>query len=1221
MGWKKLFESFSGKEKLSEPATSISRVFEDEVSVEHVFFDAVLARFTSFDLFNQDQPNKAFSYDVDFIIRCLHDSLTTLEHAKKFCYRIDSYFYMYRRVEEYYAIIKSTSYWTWTLQNSVKQFKEAIINHISSSFAETKGLQPNLYVRDKELWGKVDIFEKFAGMSRVDKSNMNLFFALCKLSLQSFILIGDYHAFQWKNVLIKIKDFYLNLQEFISSYVDSQLGFREFPLNMPAFIELVQKLSLAESADESPLFILIRIVKTLDLSTDDFLDQFRPIFERRIKLKQYRMLHVADLLVHISRRERIFYEYFSMYAANIDTEKLWSIFVYICEKAELSEIIQHHLVSRLANRIAVVSIDTFLQYTKLIEKWLDKKASDRRSSILKMYIAIFNAFIEKQLLDEQYSYRYYPANLKEFLGIIIKVSSNPAEALQQPSSLLIIQRLLFKNNERRANVGEQLKALFQTVADFDQGLTGNQDPVVVIDDRWLESYLLAIPQDFVSRISGEIYRSLYENPKNNHWTIYIWNRLLRLSFLKASQDNTNGTLSKLNTWMHLVKHDVYDPADLLTISFVVNLFELILFKQIKSILSLPKIDSIMNFVLALQDRDIFDLEKKHVHQFMQDAHKAIQTVLRLQGKIIDNSAVLYENSSCSGKCSTYRDLLNPCIVDSFLPDLKLHSMFEITNPQIYKFPIILSSLKTWLPHAPDDIDMTITDENVQFFAQFVAQANRWLHWFDQVIPIFLHVFNWLKTYNVEGAAQLYSDLRSARDSSDMTVLQKKIIVEKALLLLRPFTDLRRLCHLLNCLTVFQIVDVGSINDRVKSITFIQELKRPHPENSFTVKQKEIQKYTAPILHRQNVQWSLACEKLPCQVSVSFNTIESPEDIKQLSGANDIVIEKHVLQGEFETQRDGQLTITVNNDKGHSPRTIWFRTKQTSLSTCHLFHGIFNMFYQSVHQNSNRASKETDISNLLDKVFKFIDSLLDGTISLAKMSELKGVFCDKNIHVKEEVRKLFNNRPSLAANNRPRATTTTTANNAPTEHEIEQVCEWLQIYQYYSYVNIIINCIETFEILPANQYDSAIVNLQQMSNENCSLREITQTLKFLHQRFQRLTSQHLQLIKIALECSAVVQMMKRADLYSNHGGRRFQELRDNLTTQFQLQERNSMILNSWIIVYSLCEPFVVKAKDLDDFIAHLAGLAHFEESALKHMQGEICTGLEGIVMFFVCSSGE
>ena len=547
-------------------------------------------------------------------------------------------------------------------------------------------------------------------------------------------------------------------------------------------------------------------------------------------------------------------------------------------------------------------------------------------------------------------------------------------------------------------------------------------------------------------------------------------------------------------------------------------------------------------------------------------------------------------------------------------------MLKSPNPQIYRFPVTTLNLGAVLPKAPGDINITITDDNIHYFTQFIEQVNQWLHWFNLVIPIFLHVVNWLKTYNVEGAAQLYTDLRSARDSSSMTILQMKLTVEKALLLLRPFNDLRRLCHLLNCLTPFQIIAPGVLNERIKSIDFIQELKRSHPENSFTVKQRDLNQHTIQIPHRQNVQWSLASDRLPCNVSVAFNTTESPDNINQLFHHDGIPIEKHVLQGEFETQRDGQLTITINNDKGHSPRTIWFRIKQTSLSTCHLFHGIFNMFYQSDYGTSNRASKEGEIGKLLDTVFKFIDSLLDGTMTLGDMSELKGVFCDKNIHVKEEVRKLFTNRPSaaVAANNRARATTTTTAttaNNAPTEQEIEQVCEWLQIYQYYSYVNIIINCIETFDILPADHDDESIRNLQQITNENCSLREITRTLKFLYQRFQSLTSQHLQLIKIALECSAVVQMMKRADLYSNHGGRRFQELRDNLTTQFQLQERNNMILNSWIIVYSLCEPFVMQARNLDDFIAHLASLQHFEESSLKHMQGESCrTSGHGVYSF-------
>jgi hypothetical protein len=263
-----------------------------------------------------------------------------------------------------------------------------------------------------------------------------------------------------------------------------------------------------------------------------------------------------------------------------------------------------------------------------------------------------------------------------------------------------------------------------------------------------------------------------------------------------------------------------------------------------------------------------------------------------------------------------------------------------------------------------------------------------------------------------------------------------------------------------------------------------------------------------------------------------------------------------------------------------------------------------MHYQSYYAQASGTINEAEFSKLLGRVFAFIDSLLNGTVKLGDMADLKAVFCDKNIHIREEVKKLFTNRSSEGGAIKQRTTIAVAAANIPTDKEIEQVCEWLQIYQYYSHINIIINCIETFNILPIENDDELIGHLKRLRDENCSLREITQAYKILKQQFQKLTSQHLQLIKTALECSGVIQMMKKSDLYSPHGRRRFQELRDNLTTQFQLQERNNMILNSWIIAYELCEPFVLKARNFDEFIDRIARLLNFEENSPKHMQSKI-----------------
>ncbi|CAF1628440.1 unnamed protein product, partial [Didymodactylos carnosus] len=96
--------------------------------------------------------------------------------------------------------------------------------------------------------------------------------------------------------------------------------------------------------------------------------------------------------------------------------------------------------------------------------------------------------------------------------------------------------------------------------------------------------------------------------------------------------------------------------------------------------------------------------------------------------------------------------------------------------------------------------------------------------------------------------------------------------------------------------------------------------------------------------------------------------------------------------------------------------------------------------------------------------------------------------------------------------------------------------------------------------------------------------------------------HLALIKITLDCSLVVNMLKKKDLYSTNGRRRYQELRDNLTTLFQLQERNNMILNSLIVTYVLCEPFILKANNLNEFITRLANLKNVDETSLNHIKG-------------------
>jgi hypothetical protein len=272
--------------------------------------------------------------------------------------------------------------------------------------------------------------------------------------------------------------------------------------------------------------------------------------------------------------------------------------------------------------------------------------------------------------------------------------------------------------------------------------------------------------------------------------------------------------------------------------------------------------------------------------------------------------------------------------------------------------------------------------------------------------------------------------------------------------------------------------------------------------------------------------------------------------------------------------------------------LWYRIRSVNLSTGHLFHGILNMIYKKYFNQSNQIISERDFGRLIDEVFIFIDNLLNGSLSLRDMTDLTTVFRDRNIHIREEVEKLFTSRSSEQIR------------NLPADQNIEQVCEWLQIYQYYSHISVIMECIAKFDILSNDSDDESIGHLQRLTNnENCTLRDITQAYRIIQQQFQNLTHHHLQLITTAVECSNVIHMMKKSDLYSNHGRRRFQELRDNLTTQFQLQERNNMILNSWIVTYALIEPFMYKVKKFDDFLARIARLSNLEESSLNHIRSK------------------
>ncbi|CAF4023954.1 unnamed protein product [Rotaria sp. Silwood1] len=545
------------------------------------------------------------------------------------------------------------------------------------------------------------------------------------------------------------------------------------------------------------------------------------------------------------------------------------------------------------------------------------------------------------------------------------------------------------------------------------------------------------------------------------------------------------------------------------------------------------------------------------------------------------------------------------------PDYQSHFInlaFQAVDRQQYEFPLTKPNIDNIvaLPK-PKNLDIVNTKSKQEFFDQFIKQINEWFNWFDQFIDIFQPIIDWLKAHNVTGSSQLLIDLLRIRDDPKMTLIEMRSIIAGTLKSLQPFKDLARLCQLFNCIIPFQILDQGSLDYRNNTVNFLTELKRFQPNNKLVIEAYKTREHSISIDDRQQVQWSLVSGNYPCNITVEFRSYGADNRYIQLFQKENVAINKYVLHGQFETQRGGQLIIIIDNQANPYPITIWYRIKSGSLSTCHLFHGIFDIYFNKYYGQSSENLGEEDLSRLLDEVFDFINKLLNGDLSLRAMTELRAVFYDKNINIRDEVKKLFissSNEKNYKSFNML-ANLVQGQKNQPIEREIEQVCEWLQVYQYYSHTNVIIQCIEKFDLLPSDNQEEKIVHLKRLSgNENCSLKDITQAYRILQECFRALTHQHLQLIKIVVECSNVIEMMKKADLYSEQGRLRFQELRDNLTTQFQLQELNNMILNSWIITYALIEPFVDKAKSLDDFVERVSQIKNLEGSSLNHIKGTL-----------------
>lgn len=295
-------------------------------------------------------------------------------------------------------------------------------------------------------------------------------------------------------------------------------------------------------------------------------------------------------------------------------------------------------------------------------------------------------------------------------------------------------------------------------------------------------------------------------------------------------------------------------------------------------------------------------------------------------------------------CSVYADASKVSIADCFVTSYDIKLIIDSVNPQIFKFPTIPANLISLLQSAPSDISININESHVAYYHHFLDQANNWIKWYDEMIAVLIHVVHWLKGFQIENAISLYADLHRARDKSKITVTEMKTFVQKTFALAQPFKDLRGLCSMMNCLIPFQILHPATVNKENTSSKFIEQVKRSHPDNFFKILAKENSFRDIKIQERQHIQWFIASERLEITVRVTFTPDDNHVKMERLSLGDEVNVERHTIEGDFETLSSGILTIEVNNERGRADRVVWFRVKPASLSKSHLFEGIFNMIY-------------------------------------------------------------------------------------------------------------------------------------------------------------------------------------------------------------------------------------------------------------------------------------
>lgn len=572
--------------------------------------------------------------DINFISECIITDINERSKRKDLALqRVDGYFYSFGKLKKLCQAHK-------TPPESFEKLSEAFLSFLVSIFDQTKGHQPNLLTKNKDLLTYINMnMEQFLQCVATINSAEDLkrFLVICKFVLQiDSQRNGADPTRQWIKIMSNVKHINISLIEFVDTYLIYRDGFQEFIFGISMLIHLIQRIH-SHQTKESSILSFCLLSRKLLIKMSVFLTHFKPVFSENVRNGSHTFERIAQFLKWLIFKSRIdssiVLGYISEYANNATKVDFWNMFLVLYGTGGMNETVRQHLNIYAHKQILSVSIQTFRQCAELAKESLQKISEQFKEQLMEVFENIFDDYTKQMIQPSHQRHQVTRTEYRDLLEIGLKLLNSTQ--LKRDSIFLLVHRAVFTVDSIIRNGIQKLVDMFKNLNMIDATLCSEYPVGKIFQDDWLSNFLITHINIWL-KIDRDIYESLTSNSQRHPWTNYIWSRICYLSIPKMFTNNKIEALSKISRWMETVQHHIYSPTDNLTIILMVNLFELILERLGRYALLVPHISNIFNYIIAMKQHSMVKPCHNRIEIFLKSVIGYVEELLRLNGKFISN---------------------------------------------------------------------------------------------------------------------------------------------------------------------------------------------------------------------------------------------------------------------------------------------------------------------------------------------------------------------------------------------------------------------------------------------------------------------------------------------------------------------------------------------------------------------------------------------------------